>query len=106
MIENCRNGGGIHIFMRKGKGREKMKFVVVDFEMNPVSSIYKEQKAICTNEIIQIGAVLLDDNYEELDSFQTYVKPCFCAKLEKTYRQADRHNGCQGAEGPRLFRCN
>lgn len=60
-----------------------MKYIIVDFEMNPVSNTYKEQKAICTNEIIQIGAVLLDENYEELDSFQTYVKPCFCAKLKK-----------------------
>ena len=61
-----------------------MKYIVVDFEMNPVSHIYKEQKAICTNEIIQIGAILLDENYEEQDSFQTYVKPCFSEELRKS----------------------
>lgn len=60
-----------------------MKYIVVDFEMNPVSGIYNEQKAICTNEIIQIGAVLLDENYEERDSFRTYVKPRFSEKLRR-----------------------
>lgn len=61
-----------------------MKYIVVDFEMNPVSRTYKEQKAICRNEIIQIGAVLLDENYQEEDSFQTYVKPRFCEELRRS----------------------
>lgn len=61
-----------------------MKYIVVDFEMNPVSRTYKEQKAICRNEIIQIGAVLLDENYQEEDSFQTYVKPRFCDELRRS----------------------
>ena len=60
-----------------------MKYIVVDFEMNPVSRTYKEQKAVCRNEIIQIGAVLLDDNYMEQDSFQTYVKPCYSTELKR-----------------------
>lgn len=61
-----------------------MKYIVVDFEMNPVSRTYKEQKAICTNEIIQIGAVLLDEKYQEKDSFQTYVEPRFCEELRRS----------------------
>ena len=61
-----------------------MRYIVVDFEMNPVSRVYKEQKAICTNEIIQIGAVLLDENYQEKDSFQTYVKPRFSTELRRS----------------------
>ena len=83
MTENCRNGAAFIYSQGQGKDGREMKYVVVDFEMNPVSKKYKEQKAICTNEIIQIGAVLLDDNYEEMDSFQTYVKPCFSAKLRR-----------------------
>lgn len=61
-----------------------MKYIVVDFEMNPVSRIYKEQKAICKNEVIEIGAVLLDEDYREQDSFQMYVKPCFSEELRKS----------------------
>ena len=60
-----------------------MKYIVVDFEMNPVSRVYKEQKAICKNEIIEIGAVLLDEDYREQDSFQMYVKPCFSEELRR-----------------------
>ena len=75
MIKNCRNEGGIHTFERKG--REKMKYIVVDFEMNPVSRTYKEQKAICTNEIIQIGAVLLDENYQERRYLSDICKTSF-----------------------------
>ena len=60
-----------------------MKYIVVDFEMNPVSRVYKEQKAICKNEIIEIGAVLLDEGYREQDSFQMYVKPCFSEELRR-----------------------
>ena len=60
-----------------------MKYIVVDFEMNPVSRTYEEEKAICRNEIIQIGAVLLDENYVEQDSFKTYVKPCFSEGLKR-----------------------
>lgn len=58
-----------------------MKYIVVDFEMNPVSREYKEQKEICKNEVIEIGAILLDEDYTELDSFQMYVKPCFSQEL-------------------------
>lgn len=61
-----------------------MKYVVVDFEMNPILRSYKNERAICKNEIIQIGAVLLDDNYKEQDSFQMYVKPVFSEKLKRS----------------------
>ena len=60
-----------------------MKYIVVDFEMNPVSGTFKEQRAICNNEIIQIGAVLLDEQYQEQDAFQTYVKPRFCSRVSR-----------------------
>lgn len=62
----------------------EMKYIVVDFEMNPVSRVYQEQKAICKNEIIEIGAVLLDEGYREQDSFQMYVKPCFSEELRRS----------------------
>lgn len=60
-----------------------MQYIVVDLEMNPVSRKYKEKKAICTNEIIQIGAVALDENYQEQDTFKTYVKPRFSEELRR-----------------------
>ena len=40
-----------------------MKHIVVDLEMNEISRKYREAKALCKMEIIEIGAVLLDENY-------------------------------------------
>ena len=52
-----------------------MEYIVLDLEMNPIHKDYKEQKRICRSEIIQIGAIALDDTLREADSFLTYVKP-------------------------------
>lgn len=52
-----------------------MEYVFVDFEMNQIDYSHKEELDICKNEIIEIGAVRLDDTYREIDSFKTYVRP-------------------------------
>ena len=54
-----------------------MKYVTVDLEMNPLAKEYKAERAICCREVIEIGAILLDENYQEIDSFKTFVKPQF-----------------------------
>lgn len=51
-----------------------MKHIVIDLEMNPVH-LKSEIRNICTTETIEIGAVMLDDDLHEIDSFRTYVKP-------------------------------
>jgi inhibitor of KinA sporulation pathway (predicted exonuclease) len=51
-----------------------MKYAVVDLEMCKVPKMYKD-KYNFNQETIQIGAVLLDENYEIIDEFNTYVKP-------------------------------
>lgn len=51
-----------------------MKHIVVDLEMNGVSK-KSEARCICTMETIEIGAVMLDENLQEISSFRTYVKP-------------------------------
>ena len=51
-----------------------MKYVVIDLEMNEINK-KSEVRDICKNEIIEIGAVMLDDNLTEISSFRTYVKP-------------------------------
>lgn len=54
-----------------------MVYVFVDFEMNMIDSGHKREMQICKNEIIEIGAVKLDDEYNEIDSFKSYVKPAY-----------------------------
>ena len=51
-----------------------MKHIVVDLEMNNIRR-RSEARMICTNEIIEIGASMLDENLWEIGKFQIYVKP-------------------------------
>lgn len=59
-----------------------MKHIVVDLEMNPIAKQYKKERAICLNEIIEIGAVILDEDFQEIGSFMTYVKPEYNERIE------------------------
>lgn len=47
--------------------------IVLDLEFIPIRS--KTKTAPSLSEIIEIGAVALDENNQQLDTFQTYVKP-------------------------------
>lgn len=49
-------------------------YVVIDLEMCRVPDIKKKQFEY-TSEIIEIGAVLLDDTFKISDTFKTYVSP-------------------------------
>lgn len=51
------------------------KYVVVDLEMCKVPRGLKREKFKRACELIEIGAVLLDDTYEVIDRFKTYVSP-------------------------------
>ncbi len=62
---------------------EAMVKIFLDFEMNPVSGKYPEVRKICKNEIIQIGAVKLDETNEEIDSFSLYVFPQYAPDISK-----------------------
>lgn len=52
---------------------ENMQHIIVDLEFAPIKDrdIRKELK----NEVIEIGAVRLDENYEYVDSFDLLVRP-------------------------------
>jgi len=52
-----------------------MKYIVVDLEMNSLAKEYVEERMVCKKEVIEIGAVVLDDTYQEIGSFKTLVKP-------------------------------
>ena len=52
-----------------------MKYAVIDLEMCMVPKGFRKYGYKYRQETIQIGAVLLDENYEVIDEFNTYVKP-------------------------------
>lgn len=52
-----------------------MKYVVVDLEMCGVPKFSGEHGKQLRNETIQIGAVLVDEHYKIVSTFNTYLKP-------------------------------
>ena len=62
-----------------------MNYIIVDFEMNSVARGYKEERKICRMEIIEIGAVIMDENFLVLGEFKTLVKPQYNDSIGKTY---------------------
>lgn len=58
------------------RGRD-MKYAVIDLEMCRVPKERKTKDFYWSHELIQIGAVLLNESYEVVETFETYVKPEF-----------------------------
>jgi len=54
-----------------------MRHIFVDFEMNPIDKRYAEPRKISKQEIIEIGAVMLDDALRQISEFRQYVKPVY-----------------------------
>ena len=54
-----------------------MVHIVIDLEMNPVSKTLKDVRRYLLDEVIEFGAVKLDENYQPISEFQSYVKPEF-----------------------------
>ncbi|WP_196592727.1 3'-5' exonuclease [Pectinatus sottacetonis] len=52
-----------------------MKYIIIDLEMNPIINKFKEERCICKNEIVEIGAVIVDDSYKKTAQYRQYVKP-------------------------------
>lgn len=53
-----------------------MNYIIYDLELNS-----KPFKSKLPNEIIEIGAVKLDSNLNEIDTFQAFIKPKYFKKL-------------------------
>ncbi len=56
-----------------------MHHIVVDLEMNPVGREFRDIRRQLNDEVIEIGAVKLDEHYARIDDFQCYVKPGYGA---------------------------
>lgn len=54
-----------------------MTHIVIDLEMNPVRREFREVRKFLIDEVIEFGAVKLDENYRQVDEFQCYVRPQF-----------------------------
>ena len=50
-----------------------MNYIIVDFEMNPVAKEYRDERKICRCEIIEIGAVIMDERIMSLEKALNYA---------------------------------
>ncbi|MDO5156463.1 MAG: 3'-5' exonuclease [Eubacteriales bacterium] len=64
-----------------------MKYVFIDLEMNSIPRKCKKERSICKREIIEIGAIVLDDNYQEIGCFKEFVKPDYSDTIFRKYTE-------------------
>lgn len=64
-----------------------MHKIFIDLEMHPIPRTLIEQREICTQEIIEIGAVMLDDENREIDSFCEFVRPDYVTKIYTKFQK-------------------
>lgn len=54
----------------------QMKHIMIDLEMNKIEKQIKDRKKL-SNEVIEIGAVMMNGHFEIVDKYQSYVAPDF-----------------------------
>lgn len=59
-----------------------LQHIVIDLEMNKIEKQYRGALKL-SSELIEIGAVRMDENFNVIDNYQTYVSPDFGAMDEK-----------------------
>ena len=64
-----------------------MKAVFVDFEMNPIGRDQKEARRTCKGEIIEIGAVKIDEEGNEISAYKEYVMPEYTTAMNQTCQE-------------------
>ena len=60
-----------------------MKYIFIDFEMQELDREFKSERKICKQEIIEIGAIMLDESLTEISSFKRYVKPQYSKHISR-----------------------
>lgn len=58
-----------------------IQYIIMDLEMNPVSKRNRDARSRLHREIIEIGAVKLDEDHNVVDKFRCYVKPQFNSEI-------------------------
>ena len=88
-----------------------MEYIVLDLEWNmpEIRGQFKRSPIILHGEIIQIGAVKLNEELEEIDSFDAIIKPEFYVKMNReigeltSISNEDLENGISFKEAIKVF---
>ena len=62
---------------------KSMRRIFIDLEMNPVSNTFPDIKRILRSEIIQIGAVVMEEDLSISGEFSKFVRPGYNDKIKK-----------------------
>lgn len=81
-----------------------MRYIVIDLEMNAIQKSYRDERRICPTEVIEIGAVMLNESYEEINNFKTFVKPQYNVGIEKKYEELTGITTVMVSAAPRFER--
>ena len=78
-----------------------MHYIVLDMEWNMPENKYRCVRTPITlhNEIIQIGALKLDENLRETDRFDVLIRPVFYKKLNRFVKDLTNINPAALADG-------
>lgn len=58
------------------EGNAVLKHIVIDLEMNKIVKQYRDTLKL-SSELIEVGAVRMNEKFELVDTYQTYVSPDF-----------------------------
>lgn len=64
-----------------------MQNIFIDLEMHPIPRSYTDEREICSQEVIEVGAVKLNEQNEEIDSFCEFVKPAYVSKIYSKFKK-------------------
>lgn len=64
-----------------------MHNIFIDLEMHPIPRSYTDEREICSQEVIEIGAVKLNEQNEEIGSFCEFVKPAYVSKIYSKFKK-------------------
>ncbi len=64
-----------------------MRKIFVDLEMNPIDRTYVKERETCTMETIEIGAICLGEDNQEIGNFCEYVKPQYSEAIQPKYEK-------------------
>lgn len=58
-----------------------MNRIFLDLEMNGIPEERTKERKICSTEVIEIGAVMLDEENREIKSFRRFVRPIYSDEI-------------------------
>lgn len=79
-----------------------MHHIVIDLEFDRIDKSFRRAGMLTYFEIIEIGAVKLDENYTVIDRFQSFVRPSYIIDITKPVKKLTGINTSDLTDAPKL----